>query len=104
MIADLGIRVVWLLPQIKALFDVRVTDADAPSYMSRSVADMLVATEEEKKYLTAAEACCASFSSSMHGVTVAGALGHGAVFLSHLVRLSSCWDKSFGEVFGWIKA
>ena len=36
LIADLGIRGVWL-PQIESLFDIRVTDADTPSYLSRSV-------------------------------------------------------------------
>ena len=62
LIADMGIRGVWL-PQIKALFDVRVTNVDSPSYMSHSVTDVLVATEEEKKkYLTAAETRRASFS------------------------------------------
>lgn len=39
---------VWL-PQIGALFDVRVTDADALSYISHSVADVLVTAEEVKK-------------------------------------------------------
>ena len=55
--ADLGIRGVWL-PQIKALFDIRVTDADALSYLSHSVANVLTMAEEEKKhkYVTAAEA------------------------------------------------
>ena len=63
LIADLGIRGVWL-PQVEALFDIKVIDADAPSYMSCSVADVLVAAEEEKKkkYLTAAEVCHTSFS------------------------------------------
>ena len=57
LIADLGIRGVWL-PQVEALFDVRITNADAPSYVS-PVADVLAAAEEEKKkkYLTAAEVC-----------------------------------------------
>ena len=39
LITALGIRGIWL-PQIETLFDVRVTDADASSYMSRSVVDM----------------------------------------------------------------
>ena len=34
-IADLGIRGVWF-PQMEALFDVRVTEGNAPFYMSRS--------------------------------------------------------------------
>ena len=86
LIADLGIRGVWH-PQIEALFDGRVTDADAPSYMSCSVADLLIAAEEEKKkkYLTAAEVCHTSFSPFV--VTVDGALRHDAVlFLCRLAR------------------
>ena len=105
LIADLGVRGVWL-PQIEALFDVRVTDADAPSYLSRSVVDVLATAEEEKKrkYVTAAEARRASFSPFV--VTVDGALGHEAVlFLRRLAeKLSAGWEKSYGEVLGWIKA
>ena len=76
MIADLRIGDVWFL-QIEALLDTRVTDSDAPSYMSYSVTDVPVATEEEKKYLTTAEACHTSFSSFV--VTVDGVTGHDAV-------------------------
>ena len=32
-----------------ALFDLQVIDADAPSYISRSVAAVLATAEEEKK-------------------------------------------------------
>ena len=86
LIADLGIRDVWL-PQIEALFDIRVTDADAPSYLSRSVKNVLTTAEEEKKrkYVTAAEARRGSFSPFV--VTVDGALGPEAVlFLRRLVE------------------
>ena len=55
LIADLRIRDVWL-PQIVGVFFIRVTDSDTPSYMSCSATDVLVAAEEEKKYLTTAEA------------------------------------------------
>ena len=48
LIADLGIRGVWL-PQIEALFDIRVTDADAPSCVSCSVVNVLTMAEEKKK-------------------------------------------------------
>ena len=56
LIADLGVRGVWT-PQAEALFDVRVTDMDASSYVNRSVAAILASAEEEKKckYLSAAE-------------------------------------------------
>ena len=61
LIADLRIRDVWL-PQIVGMFVIIVTNSDAPSYMSCSVSDVLVAAEEEKKYLTTAEAYHAPFS------------------------------------------
>ena len=36
LIADLGVRGVWT-PQAEALFDVRVTDSDAASYVNHTV-------------------------------------------------------------------
>ena len=49
LIADLGIRGVWI-PRAEALFDVRVTDTDATSYVGRSVSAVLFGAEEEKKH------------------------------------------------------
>ena len=68
----------WL-PQIEALFDIGVMDADAPSYLSRSVKNVLTTAEEKKKrkYVTAAEARRGSFSPFV--VTVYGALEPKAV-------------------------
>ena len=40
LIADLGVRGVWI-PQGEALFDVRVVDTDAASYVNRSVSAVL---------------------------------------------------------------
>ena len=57
LIANLGIRGVWL-PQIEALFDIQVTDADTPSYLSRSVKNVLTTAEEEKKKRKYVTACC----------------------------------------------
>ena len=48
LIANLGVRKVWT-PQAEALFDVRVTDTDASSYINRFVAAVLASSEEEKK-------------------------------------------------------
>ena len=48
LIADLSIRGVWQ-PQTVALFDVRVTDTDAPSHSQRVVTAILSSAEEEKK-------------------------------------------------------
>ena len=62
LVADLSIRGVWQ-SQTVALFDIRVIDTDAPSYLHRDVASVLLSAEEEKKrkYNDAAEAWCASF-------------------------------------------
>ena len=60
----------------------------APSYMSHSVADVLVAAEGEKKkkYLTAAEVYCTTFSPFV--LAVDGALEHDDVLFMR--RLRSC--------------
>ena len=58
LIADLSIRGVWQ-PQTVAMFDVRVTDTDAPSHSQRVVSAILSSAEEEKKnkYSVAAAIC-----------------------------------------------
>ena len=105
LIADLGVRGVWQ-PQVEALFDVRVVDTDAQSFISRSVADVLVSAEEEKKrkYKLAAEAHHASFLPFI--ISVDGALGkEAALFLNRIAdRLSVAWGRSYGNVLGWLKA
>ena len=101
LIADLGIRGMWL-PQIEALFDIQVTDADAPSYLSRFVKNVLTTAEEEKKrkYVTAAEARHGSFSPFV--VTVDGAFGPKAVlFLRRLAeKLSGKWREAMVSYWG----
>jgi len=103
LIADLGVRGVWI-PLTEALFNVRVADTGAASYVNHSVSAVLATAEEEKKhkYLSAAELRHASFTPFV--VSVDGALGHKALmFLQHLAeRLSCSWDKSYGHVLMWI--
>ncbi len=55
LVADLGVRGVWE-PQTEALFDIRVVDTDAPSYVSRPITSVLASAETAKKtkYLEAA--------------------------------------------------
>jgi len=78
LIADLGVRGVWI-PQAEALFDVRVADTDAASYVNHSVFAVLATAEEEKKhkYLSATELCHVSFTPFV--VLVDGALGYKVV-------------------------
>ena len=74
MNADLGVREVWI-PQGEALFDVRVADTDAASYVNHPVSVVLASAEEKKhKYLSAAELRHAFFTP--FAVSVDGALGH----------------------------
>jgi len=67
LFADLGVRGVWIL-QAESLFDGRVADTDAASYVNHSVSAVLATAEEEKKhkYLSAAELCHASFTSLLY--------------------------------------
>jgi len=87
------------------LFNVRVADTDAASYVNCSVSAVLATAEEEKKhkYLSAAELCIVF--STLFAVLVDEALGHEAlVFLQHLAkRLSSGWGKNYGHVLMWIR-
>ena len=57
LVADLSVRGVWL-PQAEALFDVRIVDTDAQSYLTHTPKSVLFGTEIEKKRKYSA-ACCA---------------------------------------------
>ena len=74
LVADLSVRGVWQ-SQTVALFDIRVIDTDAPSYLHWDVVSILSSAEEEKKrkYNDAAEARRASFTPLV--VSVDGVLG-----------------------------
>ena len=105
LVADLGIRGVWL-PQAEALFDIRVVDTDAQSYSSRTPREVLKSAEKEKK-MKYGEAC-----EDRHSLftpfccSVDGLLGGEAEVFMKVVgeRLANKWDKSYGEVMGWIRA
>ena len=57
LVADLSVRGVWL-PQAEALFDVRIVDTDAQSYLTHTPKSVLFGAEIEKKRKCSA-ACCA---------------------------------------------
>ena len=63
LVADLSVRGVWL-PQTEVLFDVRVVDTDAQSYLSHTPKSVLVRAEIEKKrkYSAVCWACQAHFT------------------------------------------
>ena len=105
LIADLGVRGVWE-PQAMVLFDIRVVDTDARSYLSHSPSAVLASAEAEKKrkYCDACTECRATFTPLCFSVD--GLVGdEAACFLKHLGRsLSSTWERHYGEVIRWLRA
>ena len=105
LIADLCVRGVWLL-QAEALFDIRIIDTDAQSYLGRFPTQVISVAEKEKKskYLDAAAARCAHFTPvcfSVDGVA-------GSEVASFLKRLAYClsarWERSYADIMYWIRA
>ena len=104
LVADLGIRGVWL-PQAEALFDVRIIDTDAQSYLDHTPRKVLQNAEEKKtKYGAACEERHALFTPLC--CSVDGMLGGEAEVFMKVIgeRLASKWDQSYDEVMGWIRA
>ena len=104
LIADLCVHGVWL-PQAEALFDIRVVDTDAQSYLHRTPGRVLLNVEVEKnKYADACDTRCTHFAPLCFSII--GLVGSEATcYLKRMAcRLSTQWDKSFAEVLGWIYA
>ena len=97
LIADLGARGVWE-PQAMVLFDIRVVNTDAKSYLSHSAVAVLALAEAEKKrkYCDACTERRATFTSFCFSVD--GLFGdEAACFLKHLGRsLSVTWERHSG--------
>ena len=99
-----GVRGVWQY-QNYALFDIRVVDSDAPSYLDKTPQLVLSTAERNKKskYNQACESRHASFTPLC--ITVDGMLG--TEFKSFLKRLGDSlsvkWDKSYSATMYWIK-
>ena len=104
LVADLSVNGVWV-PQSEVLFDVRIIDTDARSYLNRSPLDVLSAAEEEKKrkYHQACIERRAQFTPLC--ITVDGMLGKEAsIFVRRLAeRLSVKWDSNYCNMLCWIR-
>ena len=102
---DLVAREVWE-PQVIALFDIRVVDTDARSYLSHSPSAVLASAEAEKerKYCDACTEHRATFTPLCSSVD--GLVGdEAACFLKHLGRsLSMTWECHYGELIRWLLA
>ena len=104
LVGDISIRGVWQ-PQSTAVFDVRVTDSDAPSYLRQSPMQVLRAAEREKKakYSSACEALHVSFTPLC--MTVDGLIGSESnTFIRRLAdQLSIKWDHPYSSVLYWLR-
>jgi len=104
LIADLGIRGVWSA-QSEVLFDIRVSDTDAQSYLSYSHKTVLLRAETEKKqkYFAAALDHHAHFTPLYFSVDgLAGS--EASCFIKCLASgLSLRWEKNCSEVLYWVR-
>ena len=104
LVADIKARGVWQ-PQATALFDIRVIDSDAPSYLNISPQQVLKIAERDKKnkYSAACEKRYANFKPLC--MSVDGLLGGELQsFLKHIFDfLSAKWEKPYHPTLSWIK-
>jgi hypothetical protein len=105
LVADLSVSGVWQ-PQVTAVFDIRVVDSDAPSYLNKSPEGVLKIAKREKKhkYGKACEDRHASFTPLC--LTTDGLIGpEMGSFLKRLaLGLSAKWDTPFGNTLFWLRA
>ena len=104
LVADLSVRGVWV-PQSEVLFEVRIFNTDAQSYLNRPPLDVLSAAEEEKKrkYHQACIERRAQFTPLC--ISVDGIMGKEAsIFVRRLTeRLFFKWDSNYSNVLCWIR-
>ena len=104
LVADIAIRGVWQR-QATALFDVRVIDTDAKSYLHRPPQSIIVTAEREKKrkYSTACAAKHVSFTPLCFSVD--GLMGAEAKsFLDRLGDfLATKWERLYSIVVLWLR-
>ena len=96
LIVDISTRVAWQ-PQYTAIFDIRVIDSDATSYLSKTPEAVLRSAEREKKlkYNTACEAKHASFTPLC--ITSDGHNGDEMkdILSTQADRLASKWNQQY---------
>ncbi len=104
LVCDLAVRGVWN-PQTEALFDFRVVNTDAQSYVSRSVAAVLESTAKAKK-AKHRQACVERRADFTPFICSTDGVVHreGEHFLKRLAaRLSGKWQKPYSEVMTFVR-
>jgi hypothetical protein len=102
---DVAVRGFWCRGTT-AIFDVRITDTDAPTYRGQSTAKVLEKHEKEKKkkYLKACLEQRRHFTPLVFSVD--GVLGSEAKAASKRLaaRLSEKWKRPYSEVCGFVRS
>ena len=85
-------------PQVEALFDIRVVDADAPSYRQHTPAAVLDSGVVEKKrvYRLAVE--------DRRGIFVQSVIIMAYCSVKPLTGLASKWEQLFSEVLTYVRS
>ena len=105
LIADLAVRGVWT-PQTEALFDIRVTDTDAQSYIHQSPSDVLASAEREKeKSMEQPVNTEEQYLLHCMYVSVDGMMDREAAkFVQHLAdQLSHKWGSNYSSLVNWVR-
>ena len=104
LVADLSVRGVWV-PQVEALFDIRIIDTDARSYCTRPPITILsnAEMEKKKKYQQPCHDRRALFTPLC--ISVDGMMGkETTIFLKRIAeRLSMKWEYSYSSVMCWVR-
>ena len=104
LVADLSVRGVWV-PQVEALFDIRVTDTDASSYGAHTPSVILRNAEREKKnkYSRACQERRAIFTPLC--LSVDGLMGSEASFFVKRIadRLAVRWHTNYSTITSWVR-
>ena len=103
LVCDLGVRGVWN-PQREVLFDFKVVNTDAASYVHRPVRAVLESAAVQKK--AKHEQACAERRADFTPFICStdGAIRHeGQHFLRHLsARLASKWEMAYSRAMSFV--
>ena len=102
---DWGVRGFWEF-QREALFDIRIINADAPSYSTSTTQSLFdnARIEKKNKYGLVVEDRRACFTPIL--ATCEGIFDHEAiVYMKRLATLlATKWSKNYSQIYGWLKA
>ena len=101
---DVSARSFWT-PRRKAIFDVRITDTDAPSYGNRAAAKILAAAEKEKeeKYGEACRENQQDFTPLVYSVDRMPGVKARATERRLAQLLAAKWERHYSDVCNFVR-